>query len=587
MRDRLAHRGPDRRGIAATGPAIVGHTRLAVLDPSPAGDQPMRSPCGRKLLVYNGELYNEPELRRELEAQGVIFTGHCDAETVLHALDRWGRAALDRFRGMFALAWVDLEAGSLVLARDPLGVKPLYWWSDGREVAFASEVPALLRHPGVRLEPDLQAVSAYLTTIRPTVGDRTLFAGVRTLEPGQVLSFDLDASSLHPTASTLWQGPTGLIDEAEADELVRTAIEDSVARHLRSDVPVCMLLSGGLDSTIIAAIVAELRAHGGSGPANTYCAGLLDGETASPDFGFARSVAQELGLTHTEVAIDRAMFQRRWPEMVQRLGVPLSTPNEVAIHEVARRLRHQGHVVALSGEGADELFAGYELPTRRLFEHVQAGNESPWLAQIDQSAWIGRHAKVAVFREQVAAVLDDDELLVGTAREQWHSLSARSPRAEPLATHLAMQRRTNLDNLLRRLDTATMLAGVEGRTPFADIEVARLADRVPMAAKFRVLEPAAVGSDEPAEMIIETKRVLRRAFESVVPRDVLDRPKASFPLPFQAWMGPHADLLRTSPFAQELFSEAARLQVAQQPETAWHFAWPMINLTLWGDSHWG
>ena len=582
MRDRLVHRGPDGKGLQRLGSAIFGHTRLAVIDTSDAGAQPMRSPCGSKLLVYNGELYNDLELRRELASMGVRFTGHCDAETVLHTLDRFGIAGLHRLRGMFALAWYDAQAQELVLARDPLGVKPLYWWTSGSELAFASEIPALLRHPAIPVEPDLRTISAYLTTIRTTCGDHTLFEGVRTLEPGAVLRFDLANSPLRPSVGTLWSRAGEPLDESAGVDLLREAMRDSVARHLRSDVPACVLLSGGLDSTILAALSREL-----GGPGESYCAGVLDGSSESPDFAFAHRVAGELGLSHTEVAVNEARFQQRWGELVERLGVPLSTPNEVAIHEVARRLRRDGHIVAISGEGADELFAGYELPMRRLFEHVESGNAEPWLAQVDQNAWIGRGAKRAVLRGKVADSLDDDALLVDSARRAWHDAVAQQPDSGPLAQHLAMQRRTNLDNLLRRLDTATMLAGVEGRTPFADVAVAQLADRLPITSKFSALTPAAVGSDGPAEMVVETKRILRRAFEGIVPREVIERPKASFPLPFQAWMGAQAPRLRTSAFAGELFTEAARLHVAQQPDTMWHLAWPMLNLTIWGDALWG
>lgn len=582
MRDRLTHRGPDGKGLETLDTAIFGHTRLAVIDTSDAGAQPMRSSCGRKLLVYNGELYNDQELRRELSALGVRFAGHCDAETVLHVLDRFGRAGIARLRGMFALAWYDAKERELLLARDALGVKPLYWWTSGSEIAFASEIPALLRHPAIPVEPDLRAISAYLSTIRTTCGEHTLFEGVRTLEPGAVLRFDLDHAPLRPEVSSLWMRAEEPLDEASGVELLREAMRDSVSRHLRSDVPACVLLSGGLDSTILAAL-----ARGMGGPGQSYCAGVLDGSSESPDFAFAHRAAAELGMAHTEVAVNEAKFQQRWRELVERLGVPLSTPNEVAIHEVARRLRRDGHIVAISGEGADELFAGYELPMRRLFEHVEAGNPEPWLAQIDQNAWIPRGAKPAILRGKVVGAIDSDALLVESSRRAWHDAVAQQPDAGPLAQHLAMQRRTNLDNLLRRLDTATMLAGVEGRTPFADAIIARLADRLPIASKFSVLAPAAVGPGGQAEVVVETKRILRRAFEGMVPRDILERPKASFPLPFQAWMGAQAERLRTSAFACELFTEASRLHVAQQPETMWHLAWPMLNLTIWGDALWG
>ncbi|MBL4689747.1 MAG: asparagine synthetase B, partial [Nannocystaceae bacterium] len=205
--DAVAHRGPDGAASWRGGQVALGHRRLAIRDLSEAGAQPMHAPQGRGVLVYNGELYNDAELRAELGPYAAGFGGFataCDAETVLFAMMCWGEAAVSRLRGIFALAWIDNRERHALLARDPLGVKPLYWAGFGGELTFASEVAALLKHPAARAEPDLAMVSAYLTTVRRELGDRTMFKGVFSVLPGETLRVDLDDAALRPVLVSRW-----------------------------------------------------------------------------------------------------------------------------------------------------------------------------------------------------------------------------------------------------------------------------------------------------------------------------------------------------------------------------------------------
>jgi asparagine synthase (glutamine-hydrolysing) len=581
LRDTMARRGPDGAGLWRKDNIVLAHRRLAVIDPTPAADQPMPTPDGGCALVYNGELYNDDELRRDLASQGVIFRTSSDTETVLRALERWGEAALERMRGMYALAFADAVRGRVVLARDPLGMKPLYWSlvDGGRELVFASQPGAVLGHPAVGARPDLVTISAYMTTIRTVLGERTLFAGVQILRPGQVLVIDCAEEALrmqrheisiaHPT------GRLGAEGNAEVSiERLGRAVRDSVRRHLRSDVPLCVLLSGGLDSSIIAKLASDEAA-----PISTYCSGARSQEGAEDDFACARLMAQRLQSRHTETPISRELFTQRWPEMIDALGVPLGTPNEVAIHEVARQLRADGMVVALSGEGADELFGGYDhiLAQSAAYEvsperaHLHPGEFQLW-----SSAWVSHSAKRAVLHEPIARALEGDETLRAFYRDEFSRI-AQVQGDDPLQAHLRFQRRINLAGLLQRLDTATMLAGVEGRTPFADRTICALAEALPLDLKYR---PAAAGA--PAA----TKIGLRLAFQRELPEAIIRRAKASFPLPFQGWMREHAQALRHSGLARELFSADAIAQVAADPQRNWNLAWPMINLALWGQRWW-
>lgn len=565
MRDRMTHRGPDGAGLWRHDRVVLAHRRLAVIDPTPAGAQPMVAPGGA--ISYNGELYNDDEVRAALRAEGVSFRSSCDTETVLWALIQWGPEALDRLRGMYALAFVDTRNQTLLLARDPLGVKPLYWWrgvaaSDGSaSIVAASEIPAIVAHPEIHPEPDLAGISSYLTTIRTSIGERTLYKDVRAVRPGESLSISLTDTDLPVDRSRHWPRPGRHEQEGGADD-VRELIAESVRRHCRADVPTCALLSGGLDSSIIASVAGErvddLR---------TYCSGTPgEGE----DFEHARIVAAHLGVRHTEAPVDRQLFAERWPDMVRRLGQPLSTPNEVAINQVARTLRDEGHVVTLSGEGADELFGGYGPAMAGACAHVQAGNDDPALAQLALCTWLPSSGKASVLDADIWRSLNDDSEMLDAWRSEFDEARTCGPEGDPLQTHLRCQRRINLTGLLARLDTATMLESVEGRTPYADRVVADVAEQLPMRSKF--------GAPD------KTKRILREAFSAHLPAQVVSREKASFPLPFQGWVEDQLDVLRDGALSRSLFSPLAIEMVAAEPERLWNLAWPMINIAMWGET---
>jgi len=588
----MVHRGPDDAGLRREPGVLFAHRRLSVIDPSPDGRQPMRSGDGRFVLVYNGELYNEPSLRKELEVHGVRFRTRCDTETVLMALATWGDKALRRLRGMFALGLYDTRERRLLLARDPLGVKPLYFAAAGDELVFASEIPSLLAHPALSPRPNLAMVSAYLTTIRTCLGNDTLFDGVYTLAPGQALVCDCAGEDLSISLEEHWRGePVGApMREEEAAALVREEVERSVALHLRADVPTCALLSGGLDSAVTATLASrrleDLR---------TYCAGaerlrIDPDEAPQDDLAWARIAGERIGSRHGEAILTERRFTELWSLMIERTGVPLSTPNETAIYAVASRLREDGCVVTISGEGADELFAGYEAPLLTAHRFATAPGADPLAGgrfQLDANAWLPIDAKGAVFNEHIWRALDGDEALVGVYRGEFsHCVEEAGPDASPLDPHLRFLRRVNLTGLLQRLDSATMLASVEGRTPFADRRIAAMAEAMPMGVKFDPGEDGATGGAAVATRL-RTKIALREAFRADLPAGIADRPKASFPLPFQEWMRHQRVAVRQSESLREIFTPAAIESVARDPAGAWRLAWPMLNIALWMRRWWG
>ena len=587
MRDTMTRRGPDSAGLWCEENVILAHRRLAVLDPTPAGQQPMATPDGRYHLVYDGQLYNDAELRAELLAAGAVpggFRSGCDTETVLWAFATWGTAVFPRLRGMFALAIYDSHEHVLHLARDPLGMKPLYYHLGPRELTFASEPRAILAHPAIEALPDLAMASAYLSTLRSCLGSRTLFRGLQTLEPGERLRFEARTGRVRQSS---FRRPVPV--EADRHELARSArevregVEDSLARHLRADVPVAALLSGGLDSSILCDIATRRGTE-----LETWCTGCRDGETREEDFDYARQAAAAIGTRHREVEIDEGRFLRDWSWMVGELGLPLSTPNEIAIQAVARALRRDGTVVALSGEGADELFAGYELTMQAAAVHAETPSDrrSGGRYQLDSSSWVALGLKHYLLHRDVLPAVEGDAFLIGHYDELFLRCEREAgPEATPLDAHLRFMRHGNLTGLLQRLDTACMLASVESRTPFADQEVAALADALPMTTKLGELEPVGAGGTAVASAV-RGKLVLRRAWRNRLPAAVLDRPKASFPPVFQRWMTKLAWKLETSPFARVCYSAEARAEVARDPVRHWQLAWPMVNLALWGDRWW-
>ncbi|MFN0132199.1 MAG: asparagine synthase (glutamine-hydrolyzing) [Phycisphaerales bacterium] len=580
MRDRMAHRGPDGTGLLDLGHVILAHRRLAVVDLSPAGAQPMTTTDGRFSLVYNGELYNNAELRAELARVGTRLCSTSDAETVLHALACWGTGALPRLRGMFALALFDRVADTLLLARDPLGIKPLLWWKRTRpdgiaEIVAASEPGAILAHPEFRAKPDVATMSAYLTTIRVTLGERTLFEGIRTLEPGTSLNFDLRAAGLPAERGKIaWPEPAP-IDPTKANA-AREAVEDSVHRHLHADVPVGCLLSGGLDSTIITALARRELAG-----LRTFASGARGGNE-NDDLAHADAAARELCTRHLEAPVSRGGFAESWRWLVREQGVPLGTPNEVAILHVARAVRSAGIVVALSGEGADELFCGYDAPllSAARFERNEGAADAMartpsgrGLFHLRDAAWMPLELKPTLLSPGLTRAIEGDAALI----DDYERAFALQWRADDmLGSHQRFLRRVNLAGLLLRLDSCTMRASVEGRTPLADVAVAALAESMSMEARIDL-------KGTPPE----TKIPLRRGFADVVPAAVLARPKASFPLPFAAWLEDQAGVLGASRFAREVFSAEAIAAIDANPSAHWRFAWPMLNLAIWGERFWG
>ncbi len=600
----MAARGPDGEGIWEDHSVVLGHRRLAILDPA-HGRQPWVDPDTGIVVVYNGELYNYPELRKSLEQRGYCLRTHCDTEAVAKSYIAWGEGCLQRWTGMFALAVYDPRKSSLWLARDRLGIKPLFHtFSQGR-FAFASSMKALLEMPGTPRRISPAALAHYLATVRVNLGEQTLLHDVHLLEPGGSLMISKPGAP--PRRRRWWRPPIlpenakqpASFDETASDigNLVRQVAQE----HQLSDAPVGGFLSGGLDSSILAATALAGNGHRDR-PA--YSTGYLRENYG--EWPYVRQVAQHFHLNLTEVPLHETDFLEDWQTLIDANGLPLSTPNEVPIHRLATAFG-QRFKVALTGEGADEVFGGYAGPTFCAFDFDRAQGSSggidprALLRHYGRSSFASRceHFRLANSWINTPA----RKLILGDAihtREAeaavdafYDGLFAETSACCTLEAYLHTHLRVNLEGLLLRLDSSTMNASVEGRVPFCDHRIVERLFEAPAQYKmslrqgFDSAEARSLNSFELARAdAVETKRLLRRAFVADLPQEVLQRPKQSFPVPFIEWFqGPLRPFWETcladSSFLEKITPSSSRQKLAEADTVNALIAWPLTNLALW------
>lgn len=602
----LATRGPDGMGMWESPHVLLGHRRLAILDPRD-GHQPWIDRRTGVVLVYNGELFNYRQLRGELEAKGHTFRSSCDSEAVALSYVEWGPTCLRRWIGMFALAIYDPRDGSLWLARDRLGIKPLFYHWDDINLRFASNVAALLCFPGVSRRMDTAAMCHYLASVRVSLGERTLIQGIHLLPPGHELQMVEGAEG--PQLKRWWCPPVvpendkPSIDFQEASDWLRGSFPETAKSHLLSDVPVGGFLSGGLDSSVLAASALAANGHP---PLEAYSTGYLRGGYG--EWPFVREVAQRNGIELTEVPLEEASFLEDWKGLIAANGLPLSTPNEVPIFRLASEFA-QRFKVALTGEGADEIFGGYAGPTFSALDFDRSRGD---LGGMDAAAllrgygrtrfsdrcdhfrqvnsWLGRAARRSLMASDLRPAAAEHEV-----DEYYRELFRLLETCSTLEAYLHVHTRINLEGLLLRLDSSTMAASVEGRVPFCDHSVAEMLFQLPDSFKMR-LRPEAAASEVSRQNafeimgngMVETKRLLRDSFSGAVPTRVLQRPKMSFPVPFIEWFQDSlrptwTAYLQESTLLTALLSPSARNRLIQQPVVDALAAWPLMNLAMWAE----
>ncbi len=550
MAVRIAHRGPDDEGFFIDAEAGLGlaHRRLSILDPSPAGHQPMASHSGRYTVSYNGEIYNFPELKRELEAQGIRFRSNCDTEMILELYEREGPNCFARLNGIFALAIWDAKERSLTLARDGVGVKPLYLCRTPMGFAFASEMKALLELPDLDRTVDPVAAVSYLSYLW-SPGTRTMMHSVEKLTPGTWLSVGRDGTRREGRFYRLpLPAPRPAASAAELIAGTRSALETAVRRQMLANVEVGAFLSGGLDSS---AIVAFARQHADAGRLQCFTIDYQErpdeaGELV-PDLAYARRAARHLGVDLHEVRVDAGMaddFER----LIYQLDEPEADPAALNSLYIAELARKNGIKVLLSGTGGDDIFTGYRrhgaarletlwratpgfvrsglqalaprLPVgstrlrrlRKLLEGV--GNDAD-RRLAGYFEWLSPEAATALLRDAPAAAADQ-------ARAPLMAVLDESRGLPPVERVLRLDQHFFLtDHNLNYTDKTGMAAGVEIRVPFLDPDLVRWAAALPLSLKMR-------GGT--------TKYALRKAMEPLLPHDIIYRPKTGFGVPLRAWL---------------------------------------------------
>jgi asparagine synthase (glutamine-hydrolysing) len=601
MMDSIAHRGPDDRNLF-TGPySALGHLRLSIVDLS-AGRQPMFNENGNLAIVFNGEIYNHAALRPALERAGHVYQTHSDTETILHAYEEYGEDCVNRFRGMFAFAIWDSVKNKLFCARDRLGVKPLYYFFDGRVFVFASEIKALLEHPSIDARFESSLLAEYLS-FGYVSGDRTLFQGIRKLAPGHTLSLSVDR--FEPSLHRYWQIPKEQQPSRKSDSdwirECRELLEESVRLRLMADVPLGMFLSGGVDSSAIAAIMQTMVAE----QVKTFSVGYA--ETEFSELGYARAVARQIGTDHHEVTIGMTEFFDTLPLSLWHEDEPISWPSSVSLYHVSK-LASQSVKVVLTGEGSDELFAGYGRYRYQLMSnshmHWYRGVPEPLRAfvrnRIATTSLLGadlrrklKHTVLGRTGDLQSLYLENyygafsandvQQLCLNPAEASqayrpFLDIFESAPQLPYLERLLYADKHTYLVELLMKQDQMSMAASIESRVPFLDHKFVEFASQIPSSLKLR----GATG-----------KYILKEAIADLLPASIIHRKKMGFPTPLKNWLldpkaAPLYDfLLEKDSILSEFIAREPLCDLLNRhragSEDATDRIWNLLNLQLWGD----
>jgi asparagine synthase (glutamine-hydrolysing) len=618
MNAALAHRGPDDDGLWVDAEAgiALGHRRLSIVDLSPAGHQPMISADGRFIITFNGEIYNFQEMRPELEARGIKFRGRSDTEVMLEAFAAYGvEATVKRLIGMFTIGVWDRRERTLTLVRDRLGIKPLYWAKFGDLFLFGSELKALRAHPGWSPRIDRSAVAAFMRH-NYIPAPHTIYEGVRKLEPGMILTLPCGGE---PRIERFWDARAvaraGLADPLHADDTELTdrleaLLHDAVSRRMVADVPVGAFLSGGIDSSTVAALMKAANA----GPVRTYTIGF-----ELPGFDETRhsaAVARHLGTDHTELTVTAKQALDVIPQLPNMYDEPFADSSQIPTYLVSAMTR-QHVTVALSGDGGDELFAGYNryqlasrmwgglsLLPRQLRQGIAASivSVSPdrWSRLLSFLPASVRPSQVGDKLHKLATVLglpdgnaiyrrlvthwEPGEVMPGA--EEYKGILWDRDLAKQIPGFVEQMQLMDLvtylpDDILTKVDRASMAVALEARVPLLDHRVVEFAWQLPRAAKIR-------GGT--------SKWLLRQVLDRYVPKRLIDRPKMGFGIPLGEWLrGPLRDWAET--YLEERRLREANLLDAKRVRHYWkehldgrrnwqYLIWDVLMLETWRE-RWG
>jgi asparagine synthase (glutamine-hydrolysing) len=601
MTDTIRHRGPDDSGYYRDPWASLGFRRLAIIDVA-GGHQPMANEDASHFIIFNGEIFNHADLRPSLVQAGHRYTNRSDTETILHSYEQYGPDCVLRLRGMFAFAIWDKNARKLFCARDRLGKKPFYYYWDGRTFAFASEIKALLQHPSVSPQFEESLLPEYLA-FGYVSDDRTLFRGIRKLMPGHHLTLDISAASPQPQIRQYWDIPDPQPEtrsDASWISECRDRLEQTVCMRLMSDVPLGMFLSGGVDSSAIAALMKRNF----DGPVKTFAVGYQEAEFS--ELSYARHVSQAIGTEHAEVVVGMDDFFNALPRLIWHEDEPITWPSSVSLYFVSKLAREHVTVV-LTGEGSDEMFGGYAryrfyaMNQRwlRLYRFLPKAVRTAIRNQVAVTPLLSstlrrklQHTFVGRGEDLESLYLDNFYSAFSAAQQRalFKNLPAASPYASfrnvwdskpdlaALPRLLLADQKTYLIELLMKQDQMSMATSIESRVPFLDHEFVEFSTRVPQHMKLRNGEG---------------KYIVKKAIEGIVPHEIIYRKKMGFPTPLRQWLrDPRAgrlfeimrakDSLLASYIDPAALDNLLHLQVSGR-EDATDRIWRLLTLQLWGD----
>ncbi|HET6281300.1 MAG TPA: asparagine synthase (glutamine-hydrolyzing) [Polyangia bacterium] len=592
----LVHRGPDGAGFFRAGPVALAHRRLAIIDLSEAGRQPMFNEDGQIAVVVNGEIYNHQELRADLQGKGHVFRSHSDSEVVVHLYEEVGARVPELLRGMFAFALWDARAGKLLLARDRFGEKPLYYSYRPDGLVFASEIAALLADEGTRATVSAQALDSYLA-LQYVPSPRTIFEEIHKLPAGHLLEV---RCGQEPAPRRYYRASFAPVlaelDEEEAARRVRATVEEAVRLRLMSDVPLGAFLSGGIDSSIVVACMARASSQ----PVKTFSVGFTDGENQDGELPYARLIAERYRTEHHELVVDPDMVSLL-PSIVRHHGEPFADTSAVPTRYLCEMTR-QHVTVALSGDAGDEAFGGYR---RYVWSHVAdllrrlprpllravagalgavPGGRARWLREYGDRLQSGEAERYLRFICHFSA--DEKSALYTPAlRARFAADATAAVFAAELAASAAQDTVSRLcdldvetylpDDILTKVDVASMTHGLEARAPFCDHHVVELGAGLPGALKLRRGKG---------------KYILKRAFADLVPDEILHRKKRGFALPTDKWFrgrlyGQTRELLLSQKAQQRGLFEpdavAALIERHRRGEDHGERLWNLLVLEIW------
>jgi asparagine synthase (glutamine-hydrolysing) len=610
MRDQMTHRGPDDAGEVAfdAGRGGLGFRRLSIIDLSAAGHQPMQGCTDRLWLVFNGEIYNHAPLREGLQERGHKYKSRTDSETILHLYEERGVDFVNHIEGDYAIALWDADKGELLLARDRIGVKPLYFYRNNGRFIFASEIKAILEHPALTPDIDEKALYHYLTFLT-TPAPSTLFRDICKLPAGHLLTVKRDGSiQLHQYWDALPPQQSIVRSDEEHQNNILRLLRQSIGKRMMSDVPFGVFLSGGVDSSANVALMSEQMSR----PVETFTVGFADAEYLN-ELDSARRIAKEFGTNHHEVIISQKEMQEFLPSLVFHQDEPIADPVCVPLYYVSKLARDSGTIVVQVGEGSDEIFSGYDNYVRhlRIYENFWRHAEQIPRALRRAVSSLSRPALEATGRKRAAIELirrlgADEPLFWGGVvvydetfkprvlskqlREQLNGLSSlqivesylehierERPESEFLARMTYLELKLRLPELLlMRVDKITMATSVEARVPFLDHHLVEYALGLPRSVKVEG------GSG---------KHILKRALEEILPRDLLYERKRGFGAPVREWFrdglgGWFDDHLMNSAMRQRdlLDYDFVGKMLAEHRSKAkdWGFhLWALLNLSMW------